>query len=254
MAKLVVKYDERILGEYPVDAEVTIGRSLDNTVTIDNPAVSGRHARIVRERAEYVIEDLRSTNGTYVNQTHVTRGPLYHRDVIVIGKHHLVFDALGEARPRTGPASVPALGRTAYLNTKKHRELLARLRAERGRSEEARGRSAESRSGAVLRVMDGQTDRPEYWLQDRISFIGKSSEALVRLQGWWKPRTAAAIVQSETGYTLTDFNGETLLNSQPLPDGSQELKDGDVLEVGGLVIQFCLATREIQGAQTAKSA
>lgn len=253
MAKLVVKYDERLLGEYVMDAEVTVGRSPDNTITIDNPAVSGHHARIMREASDYVIEDLRSTNGTYVNRKHVTREPLYHRDVVLIGKHTLVFDAVGDAKPVSSPGSAPTLGKTTYLNTRKHRELLAKLRAERDMP--AKEFPPTRRSGARLRVIDGRCDRPEYWIEDRISFIGKASEALVWLQGWRKPKTAAAIVLNDAGYTVTDFDGQTLVNGQPLPDGSQTLKDGDVLEVGGLVMQFSMsAAGVVQMSTVAKTA
>src|SRR3990170_460698 len=134
MAKLVVKFDERVLAEYPVDSEVTIGRPPDTPVVIDNPAVSGHHARIFLEGDDYVVEDLRSKNGTYVNGQHVVRGALRHRDVLLVGKHKLVFDEVATAEPLPAPRRPPTLGKTAYLNTKKHRELLARLRAERARA------------------------------------------------------------------------------------------------------------------------
>jgi len=241
MAKLVVKFDERVLAEYPVDSEVTIGRLPDNTVVIDNPAVSGHHARIFLEGDDYVVEDLQSKNGTYINEQHVLRGALRHRDVLLVGKHKLVFDELATAEPVPASRRAPTLGKTAYLNTKKHRELLARLRAERARARGQAEPSLETHRTAFLRIVDGQTERQEYCIQNRVSFIGSSEDALVRLHGWWKPKTAAAIVQNDAGFTVTDFDGSTLLNSQSLPEGSQQLKDGDMLEVGGLVMQFGLA-------------
>ncbi|HXW07811.1 MAG TPA: FHA domain-containing protein [Vicinamibacterales bacterium] len=241
MPKLVVKFDERVLAEYPVDSEMTIGRLPDNAVVIDNPAVSGHHARIFLEGDHYVVEDLRSKNGTYVNEQHVVRGALRHRDVLLIGKHKVVFDAVATAEPVPAPRRTPALGRTAYLNTRKHRELLARLRAERARARSQSEPSAKAQAAAFLRVVDGQTDHQEYWIHNPVSFIGSSEEALVRLQGWLKPRTAAAIVQNDAGFTVTDFDGRTLVNNQCLPDGSQQLKDGDMLEAGGLVMRFGLA-------------
>jgi predicted component of type VI protein secretion system len=240
MAKLVVKFDERVLAEYPVDSDVTIGRLPDNTIVIDNPAVSSHHARIFQEGDDFVVEDLRSKNGTYVNAKHIVRGVLRHRDVLLIGKHKLVFDEVTTAEPMPAPRRVPTLGKTEYLNTKEHRELLDRLRAERARAQSHGDPSLKPKGAAFLRVVDGRTDHQEYWIQNRVSFIGSSDEALVRLHGRWKPRTAAAIVQNDAGFTLTDFDGGTLVNNQSLPDGSQELKDGDMLEVGGLVMQFGL--------------
>ena len=133
MAKLVLKFDERVLAEYPVDvdSETTIGRLPDNTVVIDNPAVSGHHARIFVDGADYVVEDLRSKNGTYVNDQHVVRAALSDGDVLLVGKHQLVFDVMAIAEAPRSPRALSGLGKTAYLNTKKHRELLARLRTER---------------------------------------------------------------------------------------------------------------------------
>ena len=131
MAKIVVKFDERVLGEYVVESEVTIGRLPDNTVVIDNPAVSGHHARISIEGDDYVVEDLRSKNGTYLNEQHVLRAALRNHDVLLIGKHKLVFDELTDAQQMPVPRQVPTPGETAYLNTRKHRDLLAKLRAER---------------------------------------------------------------------------------------------------------------------------
>jgi predicted component of type VI protein secretion system len=255
MAKLVVRFDERVLGEYPVDSDVTIGRLPDNDVVIDNPAVSGHHARIFLEGDDYVVEDLRSKNGTYVNEQHVVRAVLRNRDVLLIGKHKLAFDETASAEPRPVPRSVPTLGKTAYLNTKKHRDLLAKLRAERTRTRPHAEASPKVQPAAFLRVVDGETDRREYRIQNRVSFIGKSDDALVRLQGLWKSKTAAAIVQDDVGFTVTDFDGSTLVNSQPLPDGSQQLKDGDMLEVGGLVLQFTVvATASVEARTTVKSA
>lgn len=251
MAKLVVKFDERVLGEYPVDSEVTIGRLPDNTVVIDNPAVSGHHARIFLDGDDFIVEDLRSKNGTYVNEKDVIRTALRNRDVLLVGKHRLVFDLAATADATRAHGRVPTLGKTAYLNTKKHRELLAKLRAERARTNAQAVPSPKHEAGAFLRIVDGPTDRQEYAIQNHISFIGNSTEALVRLHGWWKPKTAAAIVQNEAGFTVTDFDGSTLVNNQPLPDGSQQLKHGDMLEVSGLVIQFTLVGTSSAGSRTA---
>ena len=239
MAKLVVKFDERVLGEYPLESEMTIGRLPDNTVVIDNPAVSGHHARVFLEGDDYLVEDLHSKNGTYVNEKHVVRGALRNRDVLLVGKHRLVFDEQGTAEAALTPRRVPTLGETAYLNTKEHRDLLAKLRAQRAQVQTPSQPTHEA--GACLRVVDGPADHQEYLLQNGVSFIGTSEEALVRLRGWWKSKTAAAIAQSDAGFTLTDFDGSTLVNNAPLPDGRHQLKDGDMLEVGGLILEFTMA-------------
>ena len=73
MAKLILLLDDRVVNEFPVDAPVTIGRQSDNAVVIDNAAVSSHHACVYRDDDHFVVEDLQSTNGTFVNGTRISR-------------------------------------------------------------------------------------------------------------------------------------------------------------------------------------
>ena len=92
MPRLILKLDERELHECAVGAHpVSIGRLPGNTVIIDHPAVSGRHARVYREVNDYVLEDLKSTNGTFVNDKPIERHLLLEGDLILIGTHTLSF-------------------------------------------------------------------------------------------------------------------------------------------------------------------
>jgi pSer/pThr/pTyr-binding forkhead associated (FHA) protein len=101
MAKLLLKHQGVTLSSYKLDqAETSIGRNPDNTIQLDDAAVSGNHARIDRQPNEYLenhydffIEDLGSTNGTKVNRKRVTRQMLKHDDELQIGAHHFVFDS-----------------------------------------------------------------------------------------------------------------------------------------------------------------
>ena len=133
MPRLILKFDDRIVNEYALDSVVTIGRLPDNELVIDNPAVSGHHARILLEGDHYVVEDLRSKNGTFVNEQDVVRARLQNGDVLLVGKHKLVFDETTDAESIVGRPTLPSPGKTAYLDTKKQRTLLAKLRDERAR-------------------------------------------------------------------------------------------------------------------------
>ena len=113
---------------------VKIGRVPDNTVVIDNPAVSSHHARIFRDADNFILEDLQSTNGTQVNGTLVSRHTLKNGDVIGIGKHTLMFQkadkeevAAAEAAPSAEEPLLPELGGTVFLDTKAQRELMAKV-------------------------------------------------------------------------------------------------------------------------------
>jgi pSer/pThr/pTyr-binding forkhead associated (FHA) protein len=144
MPRLILKFDDRIVNEYALGSVVTIGRLPDNMLVIDNPAVSGQHARILLEGDHYVVEDLRSKNGTFVNEQDVVRARLRNGDVLLVGKHKLVFDETADAESIVARPILPTPGKTAYLDTKKQRALLAELREERARK---RGTTSARRPG-----------------------------------------------------------------------------------------------------------
>jgi pSer/pThr/pTyr-binding forkhead associated (FHA) protein len=92
MARLILSLDNQVLAEYNMTKErYTIGRLPDNDVRIDNPAVSGHHSLIINILNDSFLEDLNSTNGTYVNGKLVKKHALQHGDVITIGHHQLRF-------------------------------------------------------------------------------------------------------------------------------------------------------------------
>lgn len=132
MPKLILQYEGRVLKEFPVGQAMTIGRLPGNSIVIDNPAVSSKHARVLREGDSYVIEDAQSTNGTFVNELRVTRQTLSYGDLVLIGKHHLVFEEGGEedaAAPEEPAREIADLGGTVYLDTKRQKEMLAQAQA-----------------------------------------------------------------------------------------------------------------------------
>lgn len=92
MARLILSLDGQVLAEYNMSKErYTVGRLPDNDVRIDNPAVSGHHSLIINILNDSFLEDLNSTNGTYVNGKLIKKHALQHGDVITIGHHQLRF-------------------------------------------------------------------------------------------------------------------------------------------------------------------
>ena len=90
MAKLIVVFRNKILQEIKLAKEtVRIGRDSDNEIQIDNPGVSRFHAEVYRQGYPFYIEDMKSTNGTYINGKRVSRYPLSVGDEVVISKHIL---------------------------------------------------------------------------------------------------------------------------------------------------------------------
>ena len=99
MARLILSLDSAVLAEYNMNKErYTIGRLPDNDIRIDNPAVSGHHSLIINILNDSFLEDLNSTNGTYVNGKLIKKHALQHGDVITAGHHQLRFVEDDEAQ------------------------------------------------------------------------------------------------------------------------------------------------------------
>ena len=92
MARLILSLGGQVLAEYNMAKErYTIGRLPNNDVRIDNPAVSGHHSLIINILNDSFLEDLSSTNGTYVNGKLIKKHALQHGDVVTVGHHQLRY-------------------------------------------------------------------------------------------------------------------------------------------------------------------
>jgi FHA domain len=262
MARLTLQFEGRVLKEYVVGPTATIGRQSDNIITIDEPAVSSHHACIFLDGDRFAVEDLQSTNGTFVNGMRVSRQVLQDGDVLRVGNYQLVLDQLQNVeaeRTDEGQPSIPDPGATVFIDkrtlvarlvqseteAKKYDALLARLRDVEAHARTGRvsaERSSEPAKPGVLRVLAGRADREEYTLAAQTSLIGKGTSSLVRLRGWFKPQMAVAITRNRQGYVATWLGGNVLINSRPV-SGRCELKDGDLLDVCGLLMKFRVDVR-----------
>ena len=261
MPRLLLKFDSRILREIPIGSRpLTIGRAPDNDVVIDNLAVSDHHARLYAEGDRLVIEDLRSLNGTYVNDARVERTTLRDGDTVQIGKHQLLLDfARDAAAPAPGgggggglrKAPVPKLTETAVLETEAQRDLLRQTSAAGAGAGAGGGPAAGAGAGAkklsppsprrlppaTLRVLRGRTDKREYVLAGKLTVIGCSDLASVRLLGWFAPQVAAQINRRDDGYYLGLGDRIPKVNSQPI-HGPTRLRDGDIIDLGRVRLLF----------------
>lgn len=114
MIKIELKFKDRILKQIETDRkEVTIGRDTHNDIQIDNLAVSKMHAKIIRHPDHYTLEDLKSTNGTFLNGRQIKKEKLNPNDIVMIGKHTLEIKSTGE----TQPAVKDLADKTVKVNT-----------------------------------------------------------------------------------------------------------------------------------------
>jgi pSer/pThr/pTyr-binding forkhead associated (FHA) protein len=200
---------------------LTIGRKADNTLVIEDAAVSAHHARIVKVQAVFFLEDLMSTNGTTINGRPITRHQLHDADVIAIGQHRLVFQE-NAAASTAAPTPFVDLDRTTVL---------------RGTNRTPDGPTLTVK---VL-VMGGKTDRAEYLLTKQVNVIGSQDGAVIRLTGWFAPKSAATIARRGHNYSISPSKGaKSLLVNGTDVVGHQELKDGDQIEVAGVTLRFCV--------------
>jgi predicted component of type VI protein secretion system len=270
MARLYLKFDERVLREVALSSGVVmIGRQPDNLLQIDNPAVSGHHAKVYWEGDHYVLEDIESFNGTYINNRRISKAALEDGDVVLIGKHTIVFRAQGSENVSAPHRSVdrsislqgqldkarpPQLDPTMILDTSRAKEMLAQAAAAaaaagkpglqiHGSAAQLSGTSSEisgRRRIGTLTMINGKTNRQHYVLSSRLSVIGKSEMATIRLKRWFAPHIAASIQQREDSYFIVGArkNCKVKVNDTEIGDGQRELKAGDVIEVARIRATF----------------
>ena len=200
---------------------LTIGRKTDNTLAIEDPAVSGHHARIVKIQAVFFLEDLKSTNGTAINGEPIARRQLRDGDLITIGQHQLVFQENAVAGTIEPPPFV-GMDRTTVLRATGHTPDGPTLTAK------------------VL-IVAGKTDRLEYPLTKQVNVIGSQDGAVIRLTGWFAPKSAATIARRGHSYSISPSQGAKSLRVNGTEVvGQQDLKDGDHIEVAGVTLRFSL--------------
>ena len=169
---------------------------------IDNLAVSGEHAVLQMSGTEVYVEDLNSTNGTYVNGKAVKKQLLQHADVVEIGKYKISFVAENIAT-----AEKPAVIVTPAAVT-----VSAVLPV----------------SAAAVRVISGAAAGREVALVKVVTTIGKPGVAV------------AAITRRPQGFVVTHVDGaeKPMLNGMPIGAEPVALKNGDLLELAGTQMQF----------------
>lgn len=247
MFKLVLKFQDAVLEEYTFEkTPVTIGRREDNDVVIDNMAVSGHHAIIEEEDPNhYVLADLESLNGTFVNEKKITREKIFDCDTLIVGKHVLSFMDLRpqDERPSREPEEAkekPTFRETVLLDTRAQQELLAKHAAEKGGTENSPERPKRIEFHGSLTLISGGT--PQIIdLTKRLTTLGKSNEADVRCSGLLVGKTAALINKRPNGFFLAyaeglkkpEVNGETITTQV-------QLQDGDEISIGGTRLTFNL--------------
>ena len=227
MPEIIVRFEEKVIERVVAEKpRITIGRTTDNDIVLDNRGVSRRHAMIeMGPSGQAVIIDNESLNGTFVNQRKVSEEVLKDHDVISIGKYHLEYvTAVPEKKVQN------TLDGTMVLETRKHKRLLEADRKDRQRVQAAGG-------GAIL-VAESNALAPEYPLGHDVVTIGRSNFVNVPVKGFWVKDIQAKLVPEGDRWELVNVGrpGRTRVNGEPI--NRSLLRNGDLIQVGRTVFRF----------------
>ena len=252
MARLILSLDSQLLAEYNMSKErYTIGRLPDNDVRIDNPAVSGHHSVIINILNDSFLEDLNSTNGTYVNGKLIKKHALQHGDVITIGHHQLRF-----ADQQASDTALDEFEKTMVIPAgQQSADQLAK--AEEAAAVAATGhvdvkvKMPEPEPAAHISTVAGvvPSSAPNALPSAKLqvlsgAFAGRELELTKALTTLGRPGIqVAAITRRPEGYFVVHVeSGEEgdypLVNGQPIGAQARKLADNDVLQLAGVKMGF----------------
>ena len=233
MSRLVLSLDGQVMAEYNMNKErYTIGRLPDNDIRIDNPAVSGHHSLIINILNDSFLEDLNSTNGTYVNGKLIKKHALQHGDVITVGHHQLRFVEDDEQQDEFEKTMVI---QPSARPVEKLRSATAAAEAA-GAGPSATGRSKVIAEGtavkkAKLQVLSGAFAGREVELSKALTTLGRPG---VQVAAITRRSEAYYIVHVDSGKE-NDF---PLLNGTPIGAQATRLNDNDVIQLAGVKMGF----------------
>ncbi|WP_085314440.1 FHA domain-containing protein [Derxia lacustris] len=229
MAKLILSMDGLALKEVVLDKErTTIGRKPHNDLVIDNLAVSGEHAVIVTILNDSFLEDLGSTNGTFVNGQQIKKHFLQNGDTIELGRYKLKYHAdqieplvADSVRALTGANGL--LSRTAALAP-----LPPGMTAPGAQRLPVQSLAADVT--AVVRILSGPNTGRELFIRKALTTLGRPGVQV------------AVITRRPQGYFITHVEGTQfpLVNGRSLGAEAFPLNDHDVIELSGTRMEFVL--------------
>ncbi|MFH2057055.1 MAG: FHA domain-containing protein [bacterium] len=230
MPEILVKFQDKVVERVVTEKEnLTIGRTSDNDIVLDNRGVSRRHAQINFSPEGALLVDNDSLNGTFVNQAKVSEHFLKDTDIVTIGKFDLIFkDGVG------GQASQGDLEGTMVLSTKKQRELV-------NRDQEARQMTSES-GGSLLLELRGKDKVRHVLAQDTIT-VGRGGLVDIPVRGFFTSKLQARLVKEIDSWVLDNVGraGKTKVNGEVID--RRELKNGDIVEVGKSTFRFIASSK-----------
>jgi pSer/pThr/pTyr-binding forkhead associated (FHA) protein len=225
MPEVIVKYEDKVIERMVAEKKrISIGRTGDNDIILENRGVSRKHAQIEFNDNAAVVIDNESLNGTFVNNRRITEEILHDNDVITIGKYSLTYHSDASRQE-----SQTNLDGTMVLKTKKQKGLLEQDKLDK---------EIIVRMGGSVLLGEENSDFSEYRIEHNVTTIGKAKFVHVHARGFLLSGIQAKIVKETDQFFLvnlgrknkTKVNGETVAR--------QGLKNGDIIQVGKSIFRY----------------
>ena len=242
MPSLKLNFGNKLLADFPLKkgSSLTIGRKKNNDVIIENLAVSSHHAKIDSVGDSFVLIDLQSKNGSFVNEKKVTSHWLKQRDIMNIGKHSLVFCySENETLPED---DTDEIDKTMVMDTSHYRSMVKKNKEKAVAAPANTNKAAPVNTNkigtiGIIRFLEGGDGK--YQCRKSITKIGKHADADIPVKGFLVGSTSATISRRPDGFYLSYVGGM----SRPKVNGKKvkreiALNDADVIEIGANKMQF----------------
>jgi predicted component of type VI protein secretion system len=227
MGKLVVSLDGVVIKDVQITKDkTTLGRRPYNDIVIDNLAVSGEHAVLQMLGADVFIEDLNSTNGTYINGKAVKKQMLVHNDTVEIGKYKIKYlleeNNEYEKTMIMRPAAAGGAPHSPYNQTRPIPNLPPAV------APALQSPAPLAVQAASIKVLSGAAAGRSVTLTKVVTTVGKPGVQV------------ASITKRPTGYVLAHVEGaqRPSINGVPLAGPTAPLANGDLIELAGTQMQF----------------
>ncbi len=225
MPEIIVKFEDKVIERFLTEKKrVTIGRTPDNDIVLDNRGVSRRHAIIEFGDKQAVIIDNESLNGTFLNSRKITEEVLKDNDTITIAKYNLIYHQ--EARRDFDTFGVDG---TMVLETKKQKELIAKDKMSKKLTAEV---------GCSILIGESGAEKEMFPLAHSVVTIGRSKLANIKARGVFLSSVQAKIVKDGNDFWLVNLGkkGKTKVNGEEVD--KYMLKNDDLIQVGKTVFRY----------------
>ncbi|WP_456405224.1 FHA domain-containing protein [Thiolapillus sp.] len=228
MPYLRVYLNNTLLDQFELtDDPLTIGRSRDNDIVLDNPGVSSHHAVVETRGGAHVLVDKGSTNGTFINNKRIKERELAFRDEIQ------VYNFVLKYMPRARLAATDEHPDN-QTSASEHAATVEITISDINALKKLRKRN---KTAYLVQIKNGR-QADSYKLSDIHFTIGRSSSSNIRTKGWFAPKTAATLVRQHNAYHLLPHKrGKVKINGRPTKEESA-LTSGDHISVRGTEYVF----------------